>query len=50
MTTSEKTEQVLKELRSDPHGYTEEELRIMHRAMDEATLIVLRALAEITKG
>lgn len=48
MTTAEKTEQVRDELRSGPDGYSEEELRTMHRALDASLLIVLRAIAEIT--
>ena len=47
MTTVEKMEDVLKDLRK-PDGYSEEELRYLHRDLDAALLIVLRAIAEVT--
>lgn len=47
MTTEDKAEQVLADLRHNPENYTEEELREIHRAFDASLLIVLRAIVEI---
>mgnify|MGYP001595888413 CR=1 FL=1 len=48
MTTDDMAAEVLRHLRNDPGGYTEEELRGLHRSLDAALLIVLRAIAEVT--
>jgi hypothetical protein len=49
MLTTEKADEVVKELRSSEANYTEEELRNLLRAFDEGTIIVLRAIAVITE-